>query len=164
MSDMERLALAQALYKYLGKIVSTRDDGSLRSQMSRELLEQYAKDGTDRKRMMLNGIKVGTLSVTQGQPVERLVANVTDEGQLLEWGADDLVAYIKGRGLVEDFALWSREQGYGPASIPGVTYTTVAEQAPPRTMLHGCDQEDVAAALGDGLPAAVMGLIGDGDE
>lgn len=161
---MERLAVAQAAYKALGRIVSAKDPGSLRSRMSGALLEDFGRDGTDRRRVMLNGVKVGMLSVRVPEPRERTVAEVTDEAQLLDWGADDMRDYLRSRGLVEDFALWEREQGYGPASIPGVTYKTIAERGQATTILNGCRPEDVAAALGEGLPEAISGLLAEGGE
>ena len=59
MNNLEKLAVAQAVYKAVGAIVSTKDHDSLRGQIDAELIEQFEADGTDRKRLMLNGQEVG---------------------------------------------------------------------------------------------------------
>lgn len=160
---MERLAVAQALYKYFGGIVSTKDPESLRGMASEALLEEYRENGTDRRRLRLNGVEVGKLIVSQPNPTERVIAEVHDKSALAEFGADDFREYMEARGLWVDFALWCREQGYGAKSIPGATFVTITEQRPPTTMIKGCDPEAVAKALGNELESTVMGLIGDGE-
>lgn len=162
MSDLEKLAVAQAVYKAVGEVVSTKDPDSLRGRESARLLEQYQEEGIDRKRLMVNGVEVGSLSVTKQQPTQYLRANVAEPQDLLE-GADpdDLREFIIAEDFVETYALWARSQGI---LTPGVTFTQVVKDKPPTTTLRGCEPEKVAAALGEQLQAAVMGLIGDGNE
>ena len=65
---LERLAVAQALYKELGEIVSTRTPYSLRGMCDEELRRDFEEDGTDRRRITLNGVEVGKLSVKVTKP------------------------------------------------------------------------------------------------
>lgn len=162
MTDLEKLAVAQAVYKAVGEVVSTKDPDSLRGRESARLLEQYQEEGIDRKRLVVNGIEVGTLSVTKQQPTQYLRADVAEPQDLLE-GADpdDLREFILAEDFVESYALWARSQGI---LTPGVTFTQVVKDKPPTTTLRGCEPEKVAAALGEMLPAAVLGLIGAGNE
>lgn len=163
MTDMERLAIAQAMYKAIGEIVSTKDPDSLRSQVGARLLREYEEDGTKQKAMRVNGHEVGLLYVSQAQPKERIRAEIADADALWDFAADDVRDFIADSGLWEDFALWLRAQGYGSKSLPGASFVTVAEQKPPATVLK-VEPEKVAAALGEGLPDAVMGLIGAGED
>ena len=162
MTDAEKLAVAQAVYKAVGEVVSTKDPDSLRGRESARLLEQYQAEGIDRKRLMVNGVEVGTLSVTKQHPTQYLRANIYDPRDLLE-GADpdDLREFILAEEFIESYALWARSQGI---LTPGVTFTQVVKDKPPTTTLRGCEPEKVAAALGEMLPAAVLGLIGAGNE
>ena len=164
MTDLEKLAVAQAVYKAVGEVVSTKDPESLRGRASARLLEQFQdKDApSDRMPLMVNGTEVGSLSITRQKPTKYLRADVADQRDLLE-GADpdDLREFILAEEFVESYALWARSQGI---LTPGVTFTQVVKDKPPTTTLRGCEPEKVAAALGEMLPAAVLGLIGAGNE
>ena len=65
---LERLAVAQALYKELGAITSTGNPYSLRGMCDEELRADFEEDGTDRRRITLNGVEVGKLSVKVTKP------------------------------------------------------------------------------------------------
>ena len=65
---LERLAVAQALYKELGEIVSTKNSYSLRGMCDEDLRADFEEDGTDRRRITINGVEVGKLSVKVTKP------------------------------------------------------------------------------------------------
>lgn len=162
MTDLERLTIAQSLYKALGEMVSTKDPDSLRGRESAKLLEQYQAEGVKQKVLRVNGEEVGLLYVSQPKPTEYLRADVTDVHEFMDsMGLDDLRDWMVDEGVVESYASWAHSQGI---PTPGVTFTKVAKTKPTTTVIRGCEPEEVAAALGEGLPAAVMGLIGAGDE
>lgn len=167
MTDLERLAVAQAAYKRLGEIVSTKDADSLRGQADAELLADFAEKGTDRRRIMLNGQEVGKLSVSvaPAKTVQRLY--VEDVLAFAEWLSDGGIACFEafmarhGEKLLQYAADCMVVDGVIPDGC------SVHEETQPQTLqtkITGCKPEDVAQALGEGLPPAFMGLLMGGED
>ena len=65
--DLERFAVAQALYDYLGKRIATHNrdgmPGDLRAAANAEAYDAWAEHGADRVTVALNGQTVGALRV-----------------------------------------------------------------------------------------------------
>jgi hypothetical protein len=161
MTDLEKLAIAQGLYKAVGAIVSTKDPNSLRSQLDMTLMDMYG--GTppvDRIVLEINGTEVGKLSISRKKATHKAEVVVEDTAAMWAWlhnEADEtlledivptiakaLDAYVERTGDVPDGC--SVRHIDTPEGIAGTTIT-------------GCKPEDVAAALGSELPAAVVGLL-----
>lgn len=103
MNDLEKLAIAQALYKKCGEICDTKNPDSLRANVDYSMVEDYAETHNDRKRIELNGQKVGTISLrfSKEQPEKQeAYFNVDDYVLLGKWFADvtdvELREYVYG--------------------------------------------------------------------
>ena len=87
-NDVQKLAIAQAFYNAAGKMVSTKDPDSLRSQVDEYFAEQYFETGSKSFDVNLNGETVGTYTIkfskpTQEQTVSELV--IDDFVDLAKW-------------------------------------------------------------------------------
>lgn len=164
MDDIERLAIAQAVYKAVSDAVSTRGGrrgaANLRTRVDDAVKRAYVETGADRTRLRVAGEEVGTISVKLSKPVDAAEPCVEDAAALVGWlrgsdgGRDALMRLVHGEpGLVLRAATADGE-------LPdGCRVRKVVE--PPRitgTLLR-VDPAKVAAALGDGLPGAVAGLL-----
>ena len=88
LNDIERLALAQALYKSSAALVSTKDPTSLRARVDRGFKELYDVTGSRTFDVKLRGQNVGTYSIKFSKPKpqeDRLVFKVSDYEQLARW-------------------------------------------------------------------------------
>lgn len=158
MSDTTKLAVAQALYNAL-KDQTTRGRGGLRDAVDAELLEQYAADGTDRKRIFINGIDAGYITVTGAKVKKRL--SVTDYPALVEWISqhpDDVADWFslnpaQAEAFAGDQLICTGEV------LPGCEL--VEDETPPKTTLR-VYPEKVVEGLGAQLPEYVAGVLTDG--
>lgn len=84
-SDVERLILAQAIYNAAGKLVSTKDPDSLRSEIDRNYKQLYDVTGSKSFDVKLRGQDVGTYSVkfSQGKPPETVTQFKVDDYETL---------------------------------------------------------------------------------
>lgn len=170
MTDLEKLAIAQALYKAVGAIVSTKDPNSLRSAQDMELMRLYETIGVDRVALKVYSgtdendepiyTEVGKLSLRRKKASHKAEVVVEDTAAMWAWlhnEADEtlladivpaiakaLDRYVERTGDVPDGC--SVRHIDTPEGIAG-------------TIITGCKPEDVAAALGGELPAAVVGLL-----
>lgn len=88
LTDVERLAIAQAVYKVAGKLVSTKDPDSLRSHIDGGYKELYDSTGAKSFNVMVRGKKVGTYSIKTSKPAppeSRLLFKVDDYETLARW-------------------------------------------------------------------------------
>lgn len=161
-NELQRLAVMQAVYKELGKQLSTRDPYSLRSMEDASLLASYAEDGTDRRRININGEQVGTLTVRLTKARPRAI--VEDPESLAEWligeGASMLAGYLREKG--QGVADWLVERMDG--ELPDGVTAYMEPSHPDGTVLKGCEMEDVVSALGLNLTQAVAYALTDGGE
>ena len=169
--ELQQVTAAQALVNELNARfcgTSPRYPDSLRSKLDRELLDGYAEDGTDRKRIELGGDNVATYSVVAGKPAEVKQFVVDDERAFLRWltsteeGADALRHLLYGSGHTALMAaVWCafEETGVVP---DGCLLDVHTEPGRPRTMLK-VDQEQFARAIGGSLQSAVA-LLEEGEE
>ena len=164
-SELERFAVAQALYKAIAAQVKTGEPDNLRGRVDDMLRADYKEKGTDRYRLKVGGVEVGTLSLRLGRAQTRLI--VEDETAFLDWLFDDGIGYLhefirspKGRALVDFMASAIIADGEVPRGCTAYTEPAHFEG----TTVKGCDIEDVANALGLNLPQAVAYALTDGGE
>lgn len=156
--DIERLAIAQAVYSELGKMVKAGGDG-LRGDIDRELMSDYASKGVDRYRLPVNGQNVGTLSIRFGK--EKMRCYIEDVDELASWlmadGGEELKRLINGN--VSTVSTWLAEHIEKTGELPDGCVGYVEPPAPVGTTIK-VDSEKVATALGMTLPQAVVHLLG----
>ena len=164
-SELERFAVAQALYKAIAAQVKTGEPDNLRGRVDDMLRDDYKEKGTDRYRLKVGGVEVGTLSLRLGRAQTRLI--VEDETAFLDWLFDDGIGYLhefinspKGRALVDFMASAIVTDGEIPRGCTAYTEPAHFEG----TTVKGCDIEDVANALGLNLPQAMMYALTEGGE
>ena len=165
MNDIETLAVAQAAYKALGAIVSTKDPDSLRGKVDAQLLEQYREQGVDRYRLKVADTEVGKLSVKVSAKKAKLQLYLEDAHGLTGWLAANpqwLEGFLKtkdGEKLLDYLAATTVTDGEVP---DGVEAQWVETPETASTAITGCKPEDVAAALGEALPETFVGLLMEG--
>lgn len=166
-TDMERLIVAQAVYKVVADEVSTKDPDGLRGRMDAEARAAYERDGIKSRDALLLGEKVGTWSVKVSKAVEETREDhvvVEDARAMDEWllgNALTMAAYIQRDGVLEDFANWVLGS---TGEVPGgCSVTEVVHHGRPAgfagTTLK-VDPARVAEVMQGQLPAAVAGLLG----
>lgn len=82
---MERLAIAQAIYKAVAAAISTKDPESLRGQVDSSILENYQRTGGKTYDMLLRGRKVGTYSIRFSKAEHRTTVAIVDEDAFAQW-------------------------------------------------------------------------------
>lgn len=160
---LERLAVAQALYKELDKVVSTKDPRSLRAMCDEELAADFKENGTDRRRIVINGVEVGTLTAKIARPSKETRFEVTDWGALENWAfsEEDAMAYVVRH--VADFAKWHFEQtGEMPDGCDLVEMTHPGGQWM-GTTIRGCTLDKVSEAAGVILGSEIAALLEGGE-
>jgi hypothetical protein len=164
MNDSERLAIAQAIYNNLGKLVSTKDPDSLRAQADREYKTLYEQTGAKSFDVRVNGSKVGTYSVkvSKAKPAEeRKELVVTDRDALDDYihqtDPYDIELFVQEHS--ELFVKWSCEQlGIMPDGCTVETYVTPATEPAYMGGTLKVNPEDVANAI-NGLDIGIYGLL-----
>ena len=170
LTDIQRLAVAEAMGKAIKDVTSPRGGAhgapTLRTECDDALRQMYETEGVDRRRIVINGQEVGTLSARLSKPESGTRVVMQDGGALLHWlrttdGGRDalgrLLADYKLRDAIIDAATADGElpdgcrvEGYDkPAAWLGTSLRV--------------DARKVGAALGGELPSAVMGLLGGGE-
>ena len=164
MNNMEKLALSTALEKALKDMNNPKNPDSLRYQMDEKLKEDYCEDGTDRRKVMINGQPVGTYSLTFTKEVDGLEPVVDNYDLFAEWfSLPENLGYLHQlvNKCLKDALSIATSQGELP---DGVVMRQVTE--PPRvkgTTLR-VDKEKLQKALGNQLESSVMGLLAAGDQ
>ena len=158
-SDAEALALAQAMYKALGAIVSTRDPDSLRGRIDATMRERFESEGIDRMRLTINGTEVGRLSAKVSKRTREVHTYINDGVAFSRWMQDNedaATAFAEAHRT--EFARWAVENlGEVPDGV-----IVEARDVPggfAGTTLTGCTPERVRDALGADLPEAMAGLL-----
>lgn len=172
MSDytpLQRLAIGQYLAKRLDKELK-RGTGGLRDAVDMQAIEEYGANDSDRWAVIINGQKVGSLSlsVDEAKPQRtQEVVRVTDRAAFVDWmqsNPEAVAAWVADTPDAADaFAGWALvalgEQ------VAGTGYVTeLAEPARPakvRTVLRVKD-EAMQAALPE-LSTGVLGQLGAGN-
>ena len=171
LSDIQRLAVAEAMGKAIKDVTNPRGGAhgapTLRTECDDALRRMYETEGVDRKRIVINGQEVGTLSARLSKPESGTRVVVDDEKAFVRWlmagdGGEDAIwrlihdhktrdAVIAAATADGELPDGCRVEGYErPAAWLG-------------TVLR-VDKQSVAQAIGDSLPSAVYGLLSGGDE
>lgn len=170
LTDIQRLAVAEAMGKAIKDMTNPRGGShgapTLRTECDDALRADFEQDGTDRRRIVINGQEVGTLSARLSKPESGTRVVMDDESAFVRWlmagdGGEDAIwrlihdhktrdAVIAAATADGELPDGCRVESYDrPATWLG---TTLRVSVP-----------KVGAALGGELPSAVMGLLG-GDE
>lgn len=167
MGKVERLALAQALYKIAGQLVDTKNPESLRSEVDRYFKAQYDETGSKSFDVKINDEVVGVYSIkfSKEQPSEtRRMMEVRDYIALSKWAAsltaEEILGYF-GRDLQPLAEWWFAETG---ELADGCQMAEIVTLAQPKQYIGGSLKvypERFAQALGNQLPQGVAGLLGD---
>lgn len=158
LTDMQRLACAQALYNRLGEYVGKK--AGLRRDVDEQVLGFYEATGAKSYDVNIHGMKVGTMSVTVSKEVEHTVFDKVDADAFASWldtdeGLDAVVEYL--RAHEEDFVrAYVADTGEIP---PGVSVRTVTEPSRVKGTVLRVQPDKVASAMRGELPTVVAGLI-----
>ena len=170
MNDLERLAIAQAIYSEAGKMCDTKNPDSLRAGVDFNMIEDYAETHVDRKRIEINGEKVGTISLRFSKPTpekQEAYFNVYDYVLLGQWFAE-----VTGEELREycyehlrEFAeyKWKKD---GEIAYGCNIETLVIPAAPSEVIgtLLKVDSKAVINSLKELPSGEIAGLLGGADE
>lgn len=157
LTTAEKLTIAQALYKAIADVVSTKNPDSLRSELNAEMIKAYELDGIKSRDMRVNGKKVGTYSVRVKKAFSKDKPVLTDISAFKAW-LDDNSDYAVAYALSQpDFVSWVIAQGELPDGYE-IERVEFPEMATGTTL--EVDVQKVADAMGNDLPNAVAGLIG----
>lgn len=170
LNDLQRLAVAEAMGKAIKDVTNPRGGAhgapTLRTECDDALRADFEASGTDRRRIVINGTEVGTLSARLSKPESGTRVSMSDTGEFVRWlresdGGYDalwrLVTASKTNQVVLDAATADGELPDGcrvedyekPSAWLGTTLRV--------------DPKKVGAALGGELPSAVIGLLGGAD-
>lgn len=162
MNDIEALAIAQAIYKASGAIVSTKDAGSLRSQVDAHLMDMYETMGVDRLELRVAGEKVGSLGLRKSTKAKtKTTVVVKDAAEAIRFVAqDEALAQLVLSAAQKALVAYVEETGEIPDGCE-VSTETEPKGTVLGTTIRGCDPADVSAALGNTLPEAISGFLGE---
>lgn len=157
LTTSEKLTIAQALYKSVADVVSTKNPDSLRAEVDAEIIDAYNRDGIKSRDLRLNGEKVGTYSVRVKKAFTKERPVLTDMSAFKAW-LEDNQEYAVGYALSQpDFVDWVIRQGELPSGydLETIEFPEVAAGTTLKV-----DVQKVADAMGNELPSAVAGLLG----
>ena len=158
MNELERLAVAQALYHELGRAVRTGDPGNLRGKADAMLA-----DGTvDRVRLQVNGKSVGTLSARWAHA--RRTLEVTDREAFADYALGEGIALTRewiAQGMRGSLADFHASALIVDGVVPDGCEVVEEPERLDGTVIRGCRMDDVLDAYGGCLPPmAIAGLLG----
>ena len=170
-TNIQRLAVAEAMGKAIKDMTNPRGGShgapTLRTECDDALRADFEASGTDRRRIVINGQEVGTLSARLSKPESGTRVVMDDTGLFVRWlresdGGYDaiwrLVTASKTHQVVLDAATEDGELPDG-CRVEGYEKTSAWLGTTLRV-----DVKKVGAALGGELPSAVVGLLGGGEE
>lgn len=170
LNDIERLAVAQAVYKVAAKLVNTKDDDNLRAQIDRGYKELYDATGAKSYDVNVKGRKVGTYSIkfSKDKPQEtRMEFRVIDYAKLAQWfeGMDELTITDYAAQNLATFAEWVfRITG---ELADGCELAEVSSHGRAGEYIGGTlkiNEHEVAAALGELMPPSFVAMLEGGEE
>lgn len=161
LTDVERLAVAQAFQKAVGDLTATKDPDNLRGRVDAEMVGAFYSNPMAGKSfdLKLLGEKVGTYSMTVSKPkpqkVERIL-DVKDSKAFREWAERGGFMEVDMAAVQEHF----EESGEVPEGCDIATLVTPADEggAVTRTTLK-VEPEAVARVLGGQLPEVTTELL-----
>jgi hypothetical protein len=98
----ERLYVAQAIYKAIAEMVSTKDEHSLRSEADQWLVDMYEQTGAKSYDARLCGQKVGTFSVKVAKAVAGKAVPTT---AVKDWEGFEAWLWDEGAETLKEFAI-----------------------------------------------------------
>lgn len=171
LTDIQRLAVAEAMGKAIKDMTNPRGGAhgapTLRTECDDALRADFEASGTDRRRIVINGQEVGTLSARLSKPESGTRVVMDDESAFVRWlmagdGGEDAIWRLihdpKTRDAIIDACT---ADGELPDGCRVESYERPAQWL--GTTLR-VDQKKVGTALGAELPSAVIGLLGGGEE
>ena len=178
MNNIQKLAVAQAMFNACSKIVSTKNGNSLRSTVDEETIYEYKHYGVKNRDVLINGYKVGTYSIkfSKEKPAvpdtEDASACVEDVDKFNTWlntlASDNLPMLLDFIfAYADDFAaFWLEITGELPDGCEVVYRTIPGAPAEPSKIIGTTlkiDEYKVADALKGELPEIVSHLLESGD-
>lgn len=171
LSDIQRLAVAEAMGKAIKDITNPRGGAhgapTLRTECDDALRADFEASGTDRRRIVINGTEVGTLSARLSKPESGTRVVMDKDYDLVDWlrhsdgGFDTLLRLVRDGKTRDAIIAAATADGELPDGC------RVEDYEKPSAWLGTTlrvDPKKVGAALGGELPSAVMGLLGGGQE
>lgn len=151
--DYAALAAAQALWKALGAVVSTKEPTSLRSRMDAELRQLWMdKRIFGKMPLVIGGHVVGMLTAKQAPKKHHRSVTVDDPWALLEAEKDGWEDFVYEH--IDQFAEWVVAQGV--ANPAGCTVSEYDDNGGwGGTMITGCKPDEVIPLLRSELPPAI---------
>ena len=170
MTDLQMLAVAEAMGKAIKEVTNPRGGAhgapTLRTECDDALRADFEASGTDRRRIVINGTEVGTLSARLSKPESGTRVVMDKDFDLVDWlrhsdgGFDALLRLVRDPKTRDAVIAAATADGELPDGCHVEQYDK--PQAWLGTTLR-VSVPKVGAALGAELPSAVMGLLGGGD-
>ena len=171
LTDIQRLAVAEAMGKAIKDMTNPRGGAhgapTLRTECDDALRADFEADGTDRRRIVINGQEVGTLSARLSKPESGTRVVMVKDFDLVDWlrhsdgGFDALLRLVRDPKTRDAVIAAATADGELPEGCRVESYDK--PQAWLGTTLR-VSVLKVGAALGGELPSAVVGLLGGGQE
>lgn len=171
LTDIQRLAVAEAMGKAIKDMTNPRGGAhgapTLRTECDDALRKMYEEEGVDRKRIVINGQEVGTLSARLSKPESGTRVVMCNDFDLVNWlrdtdgGFDALLRLVRDPKTHDAIIASATEDGELPDGCRVERYDKPSAWL--GTTLR-VDVKKVGAALGAELPSAVVGLLGGGEE
>ena len=171
LSDLQRLAVAEAMGKAIRGMTDPRGGAhgapTLRTECDDALRADFEASGTDRRRIVINGQEVGTLSARLSKPESGTRVVMDKDYDLVDWlrhsdgGFDALLRLVRDGKTRDAVIAAATADGELPDGCRVESYDKPAAWL--GTALR-VDPKKVGAALGAELPSAVVGLLGGGQE
>ena len=171
LNDLQRLAVAEAMGKAIKDVTNPRGGAhgtpTLRTECDDALRQMYEEEGVDRKRIVINGTEVGTLSARLSKPESGTRVVMDNDSDFVDWlrhsdgGFDALLRLVRDPKTRDAVIAAATADGELPDGCHVEGYDK------PSTWLGTTlrvDPKKVGAALGAELPSAVIGLLGGGQE
>lgn len=163
-NDVEKLVIAQALYKSIGAQVDTKSSTNLRARVDNYYKNLQMRTGARTFDLKMNDVLVGTYTrrkVKEKREKHEQHLNVDNEVQLKKWLAGVTNEELREYALdtLHDFARYKYEHD---GEIPyGCTVETIIIPGEPEkyTGVLKVDPQLVGQALSSQLPESIRGLL-----
>ena len=140
----ERLALLVALDKKIAPELKAAKD-----EARQDIMEGFAKDGTDRKAILVGGEKVGEVGISYSKPAPYIYAERMRDA-LAFLSEHDLVDVVPAKGWEKEFELIGGKVVH-KESGEVVDWAGWQPKAPKTAAVRDCKPEDVMRAFGPRL-------------
>ena len=170
LNDLQMLAVAEAMGKAIKDVTNPRGGAhgapTLRTECDDALRADFLANGTDRRRIVINGQEVGTLSARLSKPESGTRVVMDKDFDLVDWlrhsdgGFDALLRLVRDPKTRDAVIAAATADGELPDGC------RVEQHSKPQMWLGTTMRVSVpkvGAALGAELPSAVMGLLGGGE-